>query len=162
VFFRSLLVYEPGFPTFLHDPGGLRDVQEDTMAAFGPVARALESGDEEEAIARAIDGAAGETGHFDREAPNVSSVHLENARQLGLVFRQTPPVPLGEEDLRGIALPVTVARGERTRACYRIVSDTAARLIPGARHVVVPGVGHLLPEQDPAAFAALVLAHLQG
>jgi pimeloyl-ACP methyl ester carboxylesterase len=59
-------------------------------------------------------------------------------------------------------LPVTVARGENTRTCYRIISDAAASLVPKARHVVVRGAGHLLPEQDPARFAALVREHHLG
>lgn len=43
---------------------------------------------------------------------------------------------------------------------YRLVTDAAAMLMPEARFVIARWAGHLLPEQDPARFAALVGDHL--
>ena len=157
---RSLLVYEPGFATFVSDAADLRRVDKDAQAAFGPVFEALWAGDEGAAIRCAIDAAAGEAGWYDRQPGRLRAIHRRNACQLALLPAQSPPVPLGAADLAAIACPTTVAWGMRTRPCYAIVSRTAARLVPGARAVEVEGATHLLPEQDPSAFAKVVRAHL--
>ncbi|MDX9862863.1 MAG: alpha/beta hydrolase [Rhodospirillales bacterium] len=157
---RSLCLYEPGFPTFVADETARDQAFADTMAAFGPVAEALARGDRQGALRLAVDGAAGRSGHFDGQSEEVREIHRDTADMLQELFSQTPPVPLGPADVAAIRCPATVARGAGTRVCYRIVSDEAARLIPGARHVVIPNAGHLLPEQDPNAFAALVRDHL--
>ena len=49
---RSLMVYEPGFPTCLEDDDERQAVQHDMGAAFGPVFAALGQGDEGEARRR--------------------------------------------------------------------------------------------------------------
>jgi pimeloyl-ACP methyl ester carboxylesterase len=157
---RSLFLYEPGFPTFVED-GSLRDAAiADAMAAFGPVAEALTRGDQSAALRLAIDGAAGRCGYFDDEPAELREIHLDTGSMLAEIFTQTPPLPLGPSDLARILCPTTVARGAVTRDSYRIVSDAAARLIPGALRVVAANATHLLPEQDPDAYAQLVRAHL--
>jgi pimeloyl-ACP methyl ester carboxylesterase len=156
----SLFLYEPGFPTFIADAAVAGAVIEDMMAAYEPVGAAFAAGDPLAAVAHAIDAAAREAGYFDRQPEAYRMIHRDNAAALPALFTQTDPVPLSADDLAAIACPVTVARGAHTRPCYSLVSDAAAALIPGARHVVVESAGHLLPEQDPAAFAALVRAHL--
>ena len=157
---RSLFLYEPGFPTFVETASARDEVQADTIAAFGPVAEALGRGDAEAALRYAIDGAANELGYFEAQPEALRAIHWETAGMLAALFTQTPPLALGTADLRAIACPVTVARGALTRACYRIVSDEAARLIRDTTHVVVPGAGHLLPERSPDAFSLLIRAHL--
>lgn len=156
----SLFLYEPGFPTFVTDAALAAAAGEDMMTAYAPVAEAFAAGDPEAALAHAIDAAAREPGYFDRQPEAYRLVHLQNVGALPALFAQTDPVPLGPEDLAAITCPVTVARGAETRPCYAIVSDAAAALIPGARHVVVGEAGHLLPEQDPVRLAALVRRHL--
>lgn len=157
---RSLCLYEPGFPTFVTEVGARRDVQADMMAGFGPVAEMLARGDRDDALRHAIDWAAGRRGHFDTQPEPVRTVHRGTAHMLEALFLQTPPLPLSPADLATIRCPVTVARGSATRTCYRIVTDRAAQCIPQADHVVVDGSTHLLPEQCPQLFSALVDGHL--
>lgn len=157
----SLFIYEAGFPTFIADRTIADAVVSDMMAAYEPVGEAFAAGHAEDALAHAIDAAAREAGYFRRQSEAYRRIHRDNAAALPALFSQTDPVPLGPQDLAAIACPVTVARGALTRPCYAIPSDAAAALIPGARHLVVEGAGHLLPEQDPSRFAALVRAHLE-
>jgi pimeloyl-ACP methyl ester carboxylesterase len=67
-----------------------------------------------------------------------------------------------EPDLQTIAAPTTILCGDRDP----IVSSAAARRlseqIPGARLVVRPGAGHLLPQREPAFVAGEILAALPG
>ncbi len=157
---RSLFLYEPGFPTFIEDDAMRDAVMADMGAAFGPVAQAVESGDRKGAVRLAIDAAARRVGHHDAQPEAIRAIYRDTAHTLEAIFAQTQPIPLGSSDLSRIHCPVTVARGDGTRDCYAIVSDAAARLVPGAAHIVVPDAGHLLPEQDPARFASLVRTHL--
>ena len=54
-------------------------------------------------------------------------------------------------------MPVTVARGDATRAFYRIAAERAAACIPASTLVVVPDARHLLPVEDDTRFTALIL-----
>lgn len=159
---RSVMVFEPGFPTFVESEAELEAVRQDMGAAFGPVFEALARKDTEEAVRRSIDAAAGEEGWFERQPARVRAIHRRNAHMLSLLSSQSPPLPLDRHALQSIGCPVTVARGARTRPCYRIVARAAARAVPGARAVTVADAGHLLPEAAPETFAREVHAHLLG
>lgn len=157
---RSVFVFEPGFPTFIADEAIAATVIHDMMGAYEPVAEAFVAGALRDAVRHAIDAAAQEPGYFDRQAPAYRMIHEDNASTLAALFGQSPPTELTAADLGAITCPITIARGALTRPCYSLVTDAAAGLVPGAQHVIVADAGHLLPEQEPQRFAALVRAHL--
>lgn len=157
---KSLFLFEPGFPTYIDDEFTAQAVIDDMMRAFAPVAEALAAGNVNKAVGHAIDAAAMEQGYFDRQPEACRLIHQANAASLQALFEQSQPTALTASELAAIACPTTIARGARTRACYSLVTDAAARLVPGARHVIVADAGHLLPEQEPQRFAAQVREHL--
>jgi pimeloyl-ACP methyl ester carboxylesterase len=157
---RSLFLYEPGLPTFVSDPAAQAELAADGARAFGPVADAARRNDWPEAARRLIDAAANQPGWFDAEPAEVRQIHLDNADTIGLLFTQTPPVPILADDLAKLELLTTVAWGSDTTPTYRIVSRAAAASIMDARAIEVPDAGHLLPEADPIRFAHLLAAHL--
>jgi pimeloyl-ACP methyl ester carboxylesterase len=59
-----------------------------------------------------------------------------------------------------ITAPTLVIVGERDVVDFQRIADILARGIPGAKKVVIPGVGHMANMEDPAQFNALVLAFL--
>ena len=59
-------------------------------------------------------------------------------------------------DLPRLGVPLLLLAGDGDRAVPPGVSDEAARLVPGARVVRLPGQGHLGHEQDPAGTAAAI------
>jgi 3-oxoadipate enol-lactonase len=59
-------------------------------------------------------------------------------------------------DLTTIDAPTTVAVGELDHADFHAIAERYAAGIPGARHVVLAGCGHLPAIEDPAAVAALI------
>ena len=69
---------------------------------------------------------------------------------------------LGYTDLRpllgDIAVPFLVVSGEYDRSIPG--AEETAKLIPDARHEIIPGAGHACPIEDPAAFDALVIEFL--
>ena len=58
------------------------------------------------------------------------------------------------------SVPTLVITGEADRVAAPELSRRMAAAIPGALGAIVPGAGHLLPIESPAAFNAALLAFL--
>ena len=61
-----------------------------------------------------------------------------------------------------IAVPTLVITGEADRSAAPEVARKMAERIPGAALAILPGAGHLLNIEQPAAFNAALLAFLRG
>jgi 3-oxoadipate enol-lactonase len=62
--------------------------------------------------------------------------------------------------LRGIVVPTLVAVGELDMPDFVEGAEAMASAIPGARHEVIAGAGHLAPLETPEAFRSLLLGFL--
>lgn len=65
-------------------------------------------------------------------------------------------------DLARIAVPVTIAQGERDEFITREHAEYLARTIPGANLAILPDVTHFAPLQRPEQFNAAVFDFLRG
>jgi pimeloyl-ACP methyl ester carboxylesterase len=157
----SLLVYEPGVPTYVTDEGELEEFAADAERMFGPVFAAVERGDNEAAVQALLDGSGQREGYFEAQSGEWRRVQLESARVLPLLLKAPPPPALSCADLARLPMPVAVAWGERTRPFFGVVSRAAARCVPGRRHAAVPGAAHMWPEERPEEFAAFVERFLE-
>lgn len=72
------------------------------------------------------------------------------------------PDPPAIERLAAIAAPTLVVVGEREVPDFRAVAEVLVARIPGARRVVLPGVGHMVNMEDPGSFNRIVLDFLAG
>jgi len=72
------------------------------------------------------------------------------------------PVERHPEALAGLDVPALVAAGERDMDDFRRGAEAMARTLPGARHAVIEGAGHLAPLETPEAFDELVLDFLRS
>ena len=63
--------------------------------------------------------------------------------------------------LEGIAVPALVAVGERDVPGFREMSAVLARRIPGAAYHLVPGAGHMVSMEQPAAINDLLISFVQ-
>ena len=61
--------------------------------------------------------------------------------------------------LKGLAIPTLVVSGDRDRLVPVENSRTLARIIPGARYVELPGVGHAFPFERPDETARILTEH---
>jgi pimeloyl-ACP methyl ester carboxylesterase len=66
------------------------------------------------------------------------------------------------DQLRGITVPTAIADGEHDEAIKRAHTEAMARLIPGAKLIILPGVSHFAMLQNPKLFNAAVLGFLAG
>lgn len=71
-----------------------------------------------------------------------------------------PPGLLDAEHLEDIIAPTLVLTGELDLPDFQRIAAKLAAEIPGARRQEVPGAGHLLPLEAPAAFTAALLPFL--
>lgn len=69
-------------------------------------------------------------------------------------------LPGGLPALAGIDRPVLVLQGAEEEIIRHDHAAAIAAAIPGGELVVLPGVGHVAPLQDPAGFTAAIRAFL--
>lgn len=65
-------------------------------------------------------------------------------------------------DLAKITVPVAIVDGDHDEAIKREHTEYLARVIPGAKLIILPGLSHFAMLQDPAAFDAAMLGFLGG
>ena len=70
------------------------------------------------------------------------------------------PVEQDAESLARLSIPALVAAGERDMRDFLEGAEEMARALPGARHAVIAGAGHLAPLETPERFRELVLGFL--
>jgi pimeloyl-ACP methyl ester carboxylesterase len=72
-------------------------------------------------------------------------------------------VPTGVwRDVRRLAVPALVVRGELSQTFRPEAQARMARLLPRARFVTIPGAGHLVPMERPAETGAAILRFLEA
>ena len=97
--------------------------------------------------------------HLDAEQADVAARLANTGPGLASSLRTTgtgTQVPSWDR-LAELAMPVDLVTGERDARFGEIAIRMARAVGANARHTVVPGTGHAVPFEDPAAFAALVL-----
>lgn len=154
--FGSILLYEPGLPTYVSDPHALAEFEADAGNAFGAIFAALQERGPEAAIRALIDGSGGE-GCFDGLSVERRRMYLDSAGMMPLLMGGgQPPASITAEDLSALSLPVTVAMGAETRPIFAVPSQALASALPNGKLVTIAEAGHMLPETDPAQFAMIV------
>lgn len=85
------------------------------------------------------------------------------ALQAGATAATEAPDPVEQrpDALTRLNVPTLVAAGERDKRDFRRGAEVMARTLPGARHAVIKGAGHLAPLETPEAFRELVLTFLR-
>ncbi len=159
---KRMFLYEPSLATFVTAPDDAKLALDDRLAMMGAAKPLAAAGDLAGALRLFMDGVNDEVGAFDRLPPDVRALMIENARMLPLLFAGPPPPAITDAHLRELAVPITIALGQESRAAYQIAARTAARLLPKAHLSVVDGARHLWPVQEPQAFCDAVLDYLSN
>jgi lipase len=69
--------------------------------------------------------------------------------------------PTSLADCERIEQPTVLLRGEKTDPVHGALTDLLAKMIPGARHDVVSGAGHMLSLTHPHAVAGVIERHAE-
>jgi pimeloyl-ACP methyl ester carboxylesterase len=158
----SIYLHEPIMRGMRLEPQSAATAEADLQALIAPALAALRTGDRAEAVRRFFDGADGRPGTFDAAPAPMRAMALDNAATLPLQLAELAPPPLEPAQLRRIAKPVAISRGELTRPYYRIHAEALRRQLPHAQEIVVPRARHLWPLHSPAEFNRTLLGFIAG
>jgi pimeloyl-ACP methyl ester carboxylesterase len=146
-------------------PPGSGDPSPELRAAWDAEGAAMERGDVEAAVRAVVD-----AWTLPGAPPELRARVAEMQRRAFVVQAGASPVPEApdplEENPGGLAsldVPALVAAGEREEfSDFRDGARALAQALPGARHAVIDGAGHLAPLETPTTFRALLLDFLVG
>ncbi|WP_444916761.1 alpha/beta fold hydrolase [Microbulbifer sp. JMSA003] len=153
--FKSLYLYEPGYPGYLC-ADAMAGYQCDAKVMFTEVFKATADNHLDTATKQLIDGSGNRAGYFSQQPLKYRVQQLDNAFTLPLQLNQTEQPALNPDSLTEISIPVSVAYGSDTRQIFKIVSCTAGALIPNTLPLEVDSANHMLPLEDPSRFCKLV------
>lgn len=152
----SLLLYEPGVPSWL-DAEGRKAFGADAKALYGPLFAAPDAASAARALVEGVG-----PGLWDRMVPERRAVWEANIPTMPLLLKQTPPPEITAENLAALDRPALVAWGEASRPAFTVPARSAAAALKRGRGREIPGAGHMWPEEDPGAFAALIRDFVTG
>jgi pimeloyl-ACP methyl ester carboxylesterase len=132
---------------------------EQLAAAWEDEEEALERGDVDAAV-EAVAEAWTQPGPVRDLVEEMQRRAFELQLEAGEVEDAPDPVEEDPESLTRIDVPLLAAAGADDMPDFVAGADTLARVVPGARHVVVDGAGHLVPLEAPDAFRALLIDFL--
>lgn len=159
---RTLTLAEPGIFSLLADtPEGKQALDEWTKGA-APMIEAMKAGDNVKAtryLSALVTGGPPDT--FDKLAPALRRVLLDNARTMPLLLA-APPAIVTCEMLGGIRTPTLIVRGERTPRLFVTINDAVGRCIGGSKLIVIPTASHTMSYDNPAEFNRVVLEFISG
>jgi pimeloyl-ACP methyl ester carboxylesterase len=94
-------------------------------------------------------------------AARLRPIAVENSRAwLINIFFPRPPFPPAIERLPDIRVPTLLIRGDRDVPSITKIVDLLEKNVPGARKMIIPGAGHMVSVEKPAAFNSAVLEFL--
>jgi pimeloyl-ACP methyl ester carboxylesterase len=174
---RSLVLEEPAALTLFSPtiPPRLTDIlhliatrPRTAIALFGsmfgtmiPVRKALERGEDEEALWIFVRGAMGKKG-FEQIPKEIRAQLYENRNELrSLMLHPDPNIPpMGHEAVRRMPMPVLLMTGERSPAFLLRITDRLEELLPIVERVEIPEASHLMQIENAAAFNEAIIGFL--
>lgn len=156
---RSLAVYEPvAWGVAVAEPGGPVATQ---LAAFGDEFFDLGRGGEDAWYRAFIDFWNG-PGAWDALPPAQRDAFLAVGAKVAREVRSLCFDPTPASAYAGLAAPTLILAGDRSPAAEQRVCAVLAATIPGAEHVVLPGLGHMGLLVRPDDVNPLIAAHVRA
>ncbi|MBC8950348.1 MULTISPECIES: alpha/beta fold hydrolase [Xenorhabdus] len=153
--FRSLFLYELGYPSYL-TKDELALFMVDAQAMFGPLFALIGKRKLTEMVEILIDGSGNQKGYFASQPEAVRMAQLAQADTVIKQLNQNEKPDISVNVLGTIKLPVHVAYGEYSRPLFQLVSVSAARNIPNCQSEIITGMTHMFPIEQPAVFSARI------
>ena len=158
---RALVLVEPPMMRLADASAEGRAIRRDFDQRIRlPARRAFEAGDDARAVWLLTEGILGGADLGGQSAAAMGR-RLENAESLRRVTLSSDEFPaLDMRRLAALEAPVMLLSGERTPPIHDVVFRALVRALPRAESCKVPGAGHGVARDQPAAFNALALAFL--
>ena len=158
---RALVLVEPPLMRLADGSAEGRAIRSDFDRRIRlPARQAFEAGDDARAVWLLTEGILGGT-DLGQQSAAAMGRRLENAESLRRVTLSSDEFPaLDMHRLASLDVPMLLLSGERTPPIHAAVFRALAQALPGAESRKVPGAGHGVARDEPAAFNALVLEFL--
>lgn len=158
---RALVLVEPPVMRLADASAEGRAVRSDFDQRIRlPARQAFEAGDDARAVWLLTEGILGGT-DLGQQSTAAMGRRLENAESLRRVTLSSDEFPtLDMQRLAALDMPVLLLSGERTPAIHDVVFRALRQALPRAESHKVPGAGHGVARDQPAAFNALALEFL--
>ncbi|WP_343504803.1 MULTISPECIES: alpha/beta fold hydrolase [Roseobacteraceae] len=162
--FRSIVHFEPTVSSLHAGLSGERAAISQKFAAFGPMAEALQAGEEKDAVRRLIEAAFRlEPGEADSHSDLAQQMWDDNARTLPPFLEAVAEAASIDCDaLSRIEIPTLVIQGSDAYVLDAMMADEVVRCQPNAIGSVLEGTNHGGPVQDRAAFVDAVLSFVDA
>ncbi|MSU58168.1 MAG: alpha/beta hydrolase [Pedosphaera sp.] len=154
---RSLVLAEPSlFGMAMTNPIGAIAMAQ-TAAATMHVVPLLKKGRPEDALTAFLVSVIGKD-DYARLSQHVLRVMFENVHTLEPMLNgMSSGLSFSGKQAARIAAPTLLLEGEHTTTLFRTTMKALANAIPNAERKILPGIGHGLHFEDPAAFNAAAL-----
>lgn len=124
-----------------------------------PASKAFKRGDMEAGV-RAFGDAVFGKGGYDRFPDSRKAQVRDNLANIKAELLGSGFVPLREDEVRGVQVPVLLLTGARSVALFRRLTDRLAELLPNARRLELARASHAMHEDNAPAFNVAVGAFL--
>lgn len=158
---RALVLVEPPVMRLANASAEGRAIRSDFDRRIRlPARQAFEAGDDARAVWLLTEGILGGM-DLGQQSAAAMGRRLENAESLRRVTLSSDEFPALDMDrLADLKVPVLLLSGEHTPPIHDVVFRALVQALPRAESRKVPGAGHGVARDQPAAFNALVLAFL--
>lgn len=158
---RALVLVEPPLMRLADASAEGRAIRSDFDRRIRlPARQAFEAGEDARAVWLLTEGILGGT-DLGQQSAVAMGRRLENAESLRRVTLSSDEFPALDMDcLSGLEAPMLLLSGDRTPPIHDVVFRSLAQALPRAESHKVPGAGHGVARDQPAAFNALVLDFL--
>ncbi len=161
--FRSITHFEPTVSSLHAGLSGERAAISQKFASFGPMAEALQAGEEEDAVRRLIEAVFRlEPGEAATLSDLAQQMWDDNARTLPQFLEAVAAAePIDCDGLSGLDVPTLVMQGSEAYVLDAMMADEVVRCQPNATGSVLEGTNHGGPVQDRVAFIDAVLSFIE-
>jgi pimeloyl-ACP methyl ester carboxylesterase len=154
---RSLVLAEPPLHSWMKGTNEYKEF----MDFWEQSAEAFRRGDQQKAMRIFATGLFGPK-YLDQQTPATLAAMMQNARALGVLALSTNPFPeLSKEKIMKFEIPTIIVTGANTIKIHRAVDDELARIMPNAKHFIVPNSGHAIARDNPEQYRTTVLEFLR-
>jgi pimeloyl-ACP methyl ester carboxylesterase len=157
---RSAVLGEPGLVPPTSEEG--KAARAAAAKDFDKVAVAAADGDYKQAAILLANAVLDDPEGFAKMSPARQQRWLDNAKTLGTPDPTQPARPVTCDDLKMLAVPVLVVRGERTRVNYRYGHEALLSCLPPtAQTAIIPNASHFWAVDNPRDAARAILAFIK-
>ncbi|MDE1462196.1 alpha/beta fold hydrolase [Spartinivicinus poritis] len=151
----GIFLYEPGFPGCLAEQE-MEMWLSDANTMFGKVFKHFSEGKLELAVETLIDASGNKQGYFKSQHLAIRELQLSKAYTLAYQLNQQEQPEITCTNVSNIRNPLVIGFGSQTRDIFRLVSTSTATLSEAIEVKKIVGEGHMLPQENPEKFSALV------